>query len=60
MEIAQGLQQLAGPSDDLGLGGKLLPSQELVQALSLDKVHDSIDDAVLLYEIVHLRNVGVA
>ncbi len=60
VQIFQRLQQLAGPSHYLRLGKPAFPLQQPVHALALNIVHDGIDNPVLLYKVIHLRNISLA
>ena len=60
MEVTERLQKLYGPMDHMGLAGNGSPLQDPVHALSLDVIHDRINNAVLLDKIVHLGNIRVA
>ena len=60
VQVFQRFQKLGRPLDHLRLRRVLPPVQEFIQALPLDKIHDRVDHAVLLYKIVYLGDVGMA
>ena len=60
VQIIQCLQELACPANDIWLGQRFFSRKKLIQALSLDIVHDGIDNAILLHKVIDLRDICMA